>query len=130
MSRQPVRQRLGPASFSVCEAGCTEHCQEDMGITDFASQPVDHDPDLVPGIINEQLLLRCMILPHRNRQHHGPAAIQIAKSAISIAVGMIRDILVPQDLQCYMLALQLAVELRPVELRTTAMSRLLSCIAI
>jgi hypothetical protein len=53
-------------------------------------------------------------LPHRDRDPRCPAAVQFAEAGVAIAVGMPLDVLVPQDLQRDVLALQLAVDCRPV----------------
>ena len=54
----------------------------------------------------------------------GPAPVQFAEPPIAISVRMSLDVLVPQDLQRNVLALQLTVDRRPVRLRAPAMTRL------
>ena len=55
-----------------------------------------------------------------------PAAVQLAEPRIAVPVGMPLDVLVPQDLQRDVLALQLAVNRRPVGLGATAVALLLA----
>jgi hypothetical protein len=65
-----------------------------------------------------------MGLPHCHRQPRCPNAIQVAEAGIAIPVRAALDVLVPQDLQCDVLALQLAVNLRPIGLGVSAMTLL------
>ena len=67
-----------------------------------------------------------MGLPHRHRNLRCPAAVQLAKARVAIAVGILLDVLVPQDLQRDVLALQLAVNRGPVGLGETAVTLLLA----
>ena len=55
-----------------------------------------------------------------------PAAVQLAEPRIAISVGMPLDVLVPQDLQRDVLALQLAVNRRPIGLAAPPVPLLLS----
>jgi hypothetical protein len=38
-----------------------------------------------------------MRLPHRDREPASPATVQLAEARIAIPVGMLLDVLVPQD---------------------------------
>ena len=67
-----------------------------------------------------------MGLPHRDRYAGRPAAVQLAKPRVAIAVGMPLDVLVPQDLQRDVLALQLAMNRRPIGLGEAAVTLLLA----
>ena len=87
-----------------------------MRVAQFAGQSVDDDCHLVAGIVHEQLVARRVVLPHRHGQLERPAAVQVAEAAIAIAVRILGNVLVPQDLQRHMLALHLAVQTGPVRL--------------
>ena len=67
-----------------------------------------------------------MGLPHRDRDARCPSPVQLAEARIAIPVGLSLDVLVPQDLQCDVLALQLAVNRRPVGLGAAAVALLLA----
>src|ERR1700758_1966048 len=67
-----------------------------------------------------------MGLPHRHRNPRRPAAVQLAKPRIAIAVGVLLDVLVPQHLQGDVLALELAVKRRPIGLGTATVPLLLA----
>jgi hypothetical protein len=66
------------------------------------------------GIIDEQLLSGHVRLPHRRRQTAFPGAVQFAKPAAAVTVGMGGAVLLPNQLQRYALAAQLAMNRRPV----------------
>src|SRR5438270_145686 len=63
-------------------------------------------------------------LPHGDRQLRSPTAVQLAKARIAIPPGMALDVLVPQHRQGDVLALELAVNLRPIGLDMTPMALL------
>src|SRR5438067_10323309 len=67
-----------------------------------------------------------MGLPHRDRDPRCPATVQLAKTRVAIALGILFDVLVPQDLKRDVLALQLAVNRWPIGLGATAVPLLLS----
>jgi len=110
----PVRQRLGPARAGKGQAGGAHDGHEDMCLADFTPQPVDHHGHRVPGIVDEHPVAAQMRLPHGDRQPGFPAPVELAKTAVLIPIWMKLDILVPQDLQCDMLALEFAIDRRPI----------------
>ncbi|CDM62839.1 hypothetical protein LPU83_pLPU83d_1469 (plasmid) [Rhizobium favelukesii] len=65
-----------------------------------------------------------MVLARCHRQLQRPAAIQITVTAVAISLGMKADILVPEDLQRHMLALQFPVNKSPIRLSAAAMTGL------
>ena len=66
-----------------------------------------------------------MGLPHRDRDAGCPAAVQLAKARVAVALGVLLDVLVPQDLKRDVLALQLAVNRCPIRLGAAAVPLLL-----
>jgi len=56
----------------------------------------------------------------------GPASVQLAEARIAVTFGLPLDVFVPQDLQRDVLALQLAVNRRPVGLGAAAVALLLA----
>lgn len=95
-----------------------------MRLPCLAGQPINNNRDRVAGIVDEQLIAGRVILPHRHRQLHRPTAVKVTISTVAIAVRITADVFVPQDLQRHMLALQLAMDLRPVRLRAPTVTRL------
>ncbi len=95
-----------------------------MRLPCLAGQPINDNRDRVAGVVDEQLVAGRVILPHRHRQLHRPAAVEVTEATVAIALRITADVFVPKDLQRHMLALQLAVDLRPVRLRAPTMTRL------
>ena len=122
----PVGERLGPARLGVGEVGGAEHGDKDLRRPRLAGKPINDHRHRVAGVIDKQLVAAGMGLPHRDRDARGPAAVQLAKPRVAIPVGMPLDVLVPQDLQRDVLALQLAVNRRPIGLGATAVTLLLA----
>src|SRR5271166_6860955 len=83
---------------------------------DFAGEPIDDDGHAVARVVDEQSLPRRMRLPHRRRQRFLERAIELTKTAVAVPARMGGDVFVPDDLQRDVLALQLAVNRRPVRL--------------
>lgn len=117
MRIHPVRQRFSPARLRKGQAGGAEHGHEEVRLADLAGQPVDHHRYRVAGIVDKGPLAADMGLAHRHRQPLFPAAVERAEPAVTVAVGIGLDILVPHYLQRHVLALQLAVDRGPVRLR-------------
>lgn len=116
MAFDPVRKRLGPARLRERKAGRSQDRHEQVCLPRLARQPVDDDRHRVAGIIDEQLVAARMLLPHRHRQLHRPAAVKVTIPAVAIAIRITADILVPENLQRHVLALELAMHLSPVRL--------------
>jgi len=122
MGVDPVGQRLRPARVRKSEARRAEHGDEDLRLADFAGQPVDDDRNPIAGVIDEQPLAGRVRLPHRRRQLRFKAAIELAKPRIAVTVGIGGDILIPDDHQGDVLALQLPMNRRPIRLGVAAMA--------
>ena len=126
MGADPVGERLRPARLGVGEVGGAQHGDKNLRRPGLAGQPVDDHRHRVAGIIDKQLVAAGMGLPHRDRDPRGPAAVQLAEPRVAIPVGFSLDVLVPQDLQRDVLALQLPVNRRPVRLGTAPVTLLLA----
>ena len=120
----PVGQGLGPARTGERQARTAHHRHEDVRAPDLAGSAVDDHRHGVAGVIHEQLVAAQMRLAHRHRQPRFPAPIEVAKPAVAVTVRMSFDILVPQDLQRDVLALQLAVQRRPIGLEPPSLAAL------
>ena len=99
-----------------------EHGDEDLRHADFAGQPVDDHRHAVAGVIDEQPFARRMRLPHRHGQLRFEGAIKLAEPRIAVTAWIRGDIFVPDDQQGDVLALQLAMDRRPIRLRQAAMA--------
>lgn len=119
----PVAHLLGPGRITERQARAAHHRDEQVGRPDLASLAVYHR-HLVAGVVDKQLLAAAVILPHGQRQPALPAPEQVAKPAVAIPVGVLGNVLFPQDLQRHVLAFQLARHRRPVRLRQLTPSRL------
>ena len=64
-----------------------------------------------------------MALPHRHREGAFPDAVELAEPRVAIAIRVPLDVLVPQDRQRDVLALELAVNASPVRLGVAALAR-------
>ena len=126
MGADPIPERLGPARLGVGEVGGAQDGDKDLRRPGLAGQPVDDHRHRVAGVIDKQFVAAGMGLPHCDRDARRPPAVQLAKPRVAIAVAMPLDVLVPQDLQRDVLALQFAVNQRPVGLGTAPMPLLLA----
>ena len=122
----PIGERLGPARLGIGEIGGTHDGDKNLRRPRLAGQSIDDHWYRVAGIIDKQLVAAGMGLPHRDRDPRCPAPVQLTEPRVAIPVGALLDVLVPQDLQRDVLALQLAVNRRPIGLGATAVTLLLS----
>ena len=130
MGVDPVGKRLRPACMREGEARGAEHGDEDLRHADFPGEPVDDDRDPVARVIDEQPFARHMRLPHRRRQLRFKAAIEFAKPRIAVTAGVGRDVFVPDDQQCDVLALQLPMDREPIRFGVAAVSPFASAIGV
>ena len=124
MGADPVGQTLRPGRLGIGEVRRAQHRDEDLRRPDLAGQPVDDHRHGVAGVIDEQLVAAEMGLAHRHRQLARPGPVELAEPGVAIAVRVLLDVLVPQDRQRDVLALQLAVDARPIGLGVPAMALL------
>lgn len=83
MGADPVGQMLDPRELRKCIAGHAQRCDEQLGLADLAPVRID-DAELLARVVNEQLLVGHVRLPHSDRQTLGPFLIDLAKPAISV----------------------------------------------
>jgi hypothetical protein len=112
----PIAERLRPRRLDIGEARRAHHRHEDLRLAYLAGQPVDDHRHCVAGVIDEQLVAAHVGLAHRDRELAFPEPIQLAEARVAVALGIVRDVLVPQDRQRDVLALELAMDHRPVRL--------------
>ena len=121
----PIRERLCPACLGIGQVRGAQYRDENLRRPGLAGQPVNNHRHRVAGIVDKQLVAAHMGLPHRHREPARPAAAQLTETRIPIPVGMLLDVLVPQDLQGDVLvALEFAVHRRPVGLGMATMTLL------
>ena len=122
MRADKIGERLRPDRFRVSEVRRPHHGHKDLGGPCLSCQPVDNDGNAVSGEVHEKLLARPMGLPHRDGKSCRKSLVELAKPGIAVAAWMLSDILVPEDRKRHMLALQLAMDRRPIRFRPDAMA--------
>ncbi len=100
MRAQPVRQFLRPGGLGEGVAGGAQDCNENLGLTDFTSLPLD-DWHGLPGVIDEQLFSSAMFLAHDHVDLGGPEAVVLAEPAVLEALRVSESILLPEQSQGY-----------------------------
>ena len=130
MGRDPVRQALRPGGFRVGKARCAQHRHENLRRAPLAGEPVHDDRHRVAGIVHEQLLARGMGLAHDHRQLGGEGPVELTKAAVAQAIRLLGDVLLPEDRERHVLALQLAVDRGPVGLRPPRRAGLGAALAV
>src|SRR5579864_1675321 len=120
----PVGKALGPRGLCVGKVLCSHHSNKYLSISYFTGQPVDDHRHAIAGVVDEQLVAADVALAHRHRQPAFEIAVELTEAAVAITVRMLLDVLFPQDRQRHMLALELAMQLRPVGLAMTTMATL------
>jgi hypothetical protein len=112
----PIGEVLAPARLRIREVGRAHHRDEDVCITYLAGLPVDEHRNGVAGIIDEQLLAAHMALAHGDGELRLEILIQLTVPRIPIALRVTRDVLLPENHQRDMLALQLLMNGCPIRL--------------
>jgi hypothetical protein len=110
----PIAERLRPGRLDVGEARGAHHRDEDLRLTHLAGQPVDDHRHRVASVVDEQLVAAHVGLAHRDRELAFPDAVQLAEARVAEALRMAHDVFVPEDRQRDVLALELAMDARPV----------------
>ena len=122
MGADPVGEPLRPRRLRVGEARGAEHGDEDLRRPPLASEAVDHHRHAVARVVDEQLVTGRVRLAHRHRQASLPGAVKLAEARVPISAGLGADVLLPQDRQRHVLALELSVHRRPIGLGDAAMT--------
>ena len=84
----------------------------------------------VTGVVDKELLAAQVGLAHGHGKPAFPAAVEFAEAAVLVAVRLPLDVLVPEDLQRDVFALQLAIEHCPVGLRLPPVTVLAAALAV
>jgi hypothetical protein len=82
----------------------------------LAGQPVDDRRHGVAGVIDEQLVTADVGLAHRDGELAFPDPVQLAEAGLAVSLRIARNVVVPEDRQGDVLALELAMDARPVGL--------------
>ncbi len=114
---EPVGERLRPGGFGIQEAARAKHADEQLGVAHLAGGRID-DVDRLPGVIDEDLLARLVLLTQHGIELCGPRAIENAEPRVLIPVGIRALVLLPEQLERHALALELAVDSGPIGKRT------------
>lgn len=118
MSADPIGQALRPGRLRIGQARGAQHRDEDLRSAPLTGEAIDHHRDAVARIVHEQLVAGGVRLAHRHRQAAFPGPVEFTEAAIAVAIRLGGDVFLPEDRQRYMLALELAVNGRPVGLRS------------
>ena len=116
MRGDPVGQRLRPGRLGVGVVRRPQHRDEDLRLAKLSGVAVHH-PDRVPGVVDEHLLARTVLLAHHDVDLRGPRPVPRTEPAVLHPLGMNRLVLLPQQCERHPLATQLAVDLAPVRNR-------------
>ena len=122
MGADPVGEVLRPGRLCIGVIRCTKHGDEQLGPPRLAGRCIDHRKRRA-GVIDEHALAGDMVLPHRRRQPRLPGAVELAKTAIAVAVRMDGTMLLPQQLQRHPWPAQLTVDCRPFRQWPTILGR-------
>jgi hypothetical protein len=106
----PIAKRLRPGRLDVGEVRGAHDRDEDLCLAHLAGPPVDDHRYRVAGVINEQLVATHVGLAHRDRELGFPASVQLAEAGIAVALRVAGGVLVPEDRQRDVLALELAMD--------------------
>src|SRR5215468_6323997 len=80
-------------------------------------------PPACAAVINKRPLASDMQLPHRRRQALLPAAVEIAVTAVAVPIGIGFPIFLPGQLQRHTWPAELAMNRRPLGLRSPILRR-------
>jgi hypothetical protein len=122
MRTDPVDKALREGGFRMGVAGGAERGDEQLADAHLTGRPVHHLQRRA-GIVHEHPLAGDMQLPHGRRQTPLPGAVKLAVAAIPVSVRVRAAMLLPQQRQRHARPAQLAVDRRPVRLR----SQILRC---
>jgi hypothetical protein len=101
-----------------------DNSDEDLRLAHLAGQPVDDHRHRVAGVVDEQLVATHVGLAHRDRELAFPASVQLAEARVAVALRIARDVLIPENRQSDVLALEFAMDARPVGLGLPPMALL------
>lgn len=99
--------------FSVDHVACAEDGHEHRSVQHFAGRQVDVVGRL-PGVVHVTNLAGGMIEAHCRPQPPAPGLIELAESAVAVAVGMVLTVLAPDQLTSHPLLPELLVHAFPV----------------
>jgi hypothetical protein len=102
MRADPVGQSLRQARFGIGIAADAQHGDKQSRWPHLARAGV-MDGNSGPGIVDKQFLAGPVFVPQHNLPAPQPAAVEIAVSAVTIAVGAMLTVLFPEQLQGYVL---------------------------
>ena len=74
-----------------------QHHHEDLGVLDLAGLGVNHIHSLT-GVVNKKLLSRPVVLAHPQLQQPPPVPVKLTETAVLVALGIDRLVLLPQQL--------------------------------
>src|SRR5579864_7608585 len=118
----PVGKPLAPRRLREGVAARTPHRHEDLRLPKFPGPGV-HDRHRRAAVVHEQLLAGPVHLAHAQVQLPSPSPVQLAETAVLVAVRLPFPVLLPDQAQRHALELQLLMHLHPVHCRSLAPRR-------
>src|SRR5260370_32432304 len=97
MSAEPVFQSLAPGGFRVGVVAGAQDSDKDESRTVRAALGIV-EGDGVPGVIHEELFAGLVLVAQHHVQMAAPAMIELAETAVAIAVGAALAAFLPYDL--------------------------------
>jgi len=119
MTANPVGQALAPRRFAVGIVGRAEHGNEDRRLPNFTRHRISHRHRRA-GVVDEQLLARRMRLAQADREPTDPLPIMGAEAAITVALGMLRLVFLPEEVERDAFTSQFAMHCGPIGFRAAA----------
>ena len=99
MRFDPAGQILAAGGFGKGIAAGAENRDKQRGLEIHFAGLLVIDGDLVASVVNEKLLSGAVVVPENYVEMFHPVAVELAESAVAVAVGMILAILFPEQLQ-------------------------------
>ena len=118
----PVGQGLRPRRLGEGVVRRPEHRDEVLRLAYLPGLALHHRHG-APGVVDEHLLARAMLLAHHRIERRRPCPVTVTESAVLQPLGMGRLVLLPQQRKRHVVATQLAVNLCPVRQRPWAAAR-------
>ena len=110
---ESLLQFLAPGGFGVGVVGRAHHGHKDLCLVDLSGGAVN-DGDGLAGIVHEQLLTGPVVLAHHHVQLAPPGPVVLAEPAVLIPIRISLPVLLPEQEQGDVLALEFITDVLPV----------------
>jgi hypothetical protein len=110
MGLNPGGKVLGQGSLRKGVIAGSQSGHKDLGLADLPRLRID-DLHRLSGIIDEELFSSPIVLTETGIQFFGPLMVETAKLAILVPFWILLSILMPEQLKCHSLLLQLSMKI-------------------